>query len=613
MHELLAKQLKMATAVDGQVDWQRFVQLVNQTYRDAQRRLVGCAGCDEVIERHRAERELRESERRFRDLAVSASDWFWETDADYRLTFVSDWIGELLGLKPNAVLGLDYFDIGLDEDPSLAAKHRRDIEARLPFRDLTFHVGPGNGGRDSRYIRISGIPIFEADGAFRGYRGMGADITREVTAEKRAAALRQEIEVRARTEEALRSSRERLKRVTDSLFEGVVVVNRDGNVQFANPSAKGLLGWDGQAGDIEGHPLDLILQVKEQGDVVAFEGSPWQEVLQGGVTLRNEDAVFAAAGGRTFSVAYACAALSDDDGRRSAIISFRDVGELKAAQREALQASRMASVGQLAAGIAHEINTPVQFIGDNLSFIGASLTKLLGLVEAARTVASEAAAHPAMANEVAQFELVLAAAKLPFLMRETEAAVAESLDGVKQIGRIVLSMKEFSHPGTVAKTMSDINRALESTIMVSRNEWKHSAEIERRFDPSLPAVLCHAGEINQVFLNLIINAAQALSSSGKELPGRIVISTSSTDQFVEIRIADTGLGVPETIKDKIFDPFFTTKDVGKGTGQGLAICRDVVVIKHGGTIDVEGREGEGAVFVVRLPIDGASHGVGSAE
>jgi signal transduction histidine kinase len=163
-------------------------------------------------------------------------------------------------------------------------------------------------------------------------------------------------------------------------------------------------------------------------------------------------------------------------------------------------------------------------------------------------------------------------------------------------------MKEFSHPGTTQKSTVDINRALENTVTVSRNTWKHIAKLEVKLDPKLPKVNCHPGEMNQVFLNLIINAAHAIDESGKPKPGKITVETLNFGDFVEVCFSDNGTGVPDAIKDRIFDPFFTTKDVGKGTGQGLAICYDVVVLKHGGQILVGGSNGEGAVFTIRLPV-----------
>lgn len=256
---------------------------------------------------------------------------------------------------------------------------------------------------------------------------------------------------------------------------------------------------------------------------------------------------------------------------------------LKTAQSETLQASRMASVGQLAAGIAHEINTPVQYIGDNLRFIGASIDDLLAAGDAKTQDQPE---------------------KLAFLRSELPSAVTESLDGVAQIARIVLSMKDFSHPGTEAKALTDLNQSLDNTLTVSHNGWKHVATVERKFSPDLPPVLCLPGEMNQVFLNLIMNAAQAIETSGKPLPGRITVETTHDADWATIKISDTGSGVPEAIRERVFDLFFTTKPVGKGTGQGLAICRDVVMAKHGGTIAVGGEEGEGAVFTIRIPIDG---------
>jgi signal transduction histidine kinase len=410
--------------------------------------------------------------------------------------------------------------------------------------------------------------------------------------------------VRSHVEEALRASRERHKRVTDSLFEGVIAVDRNGHVIFANPSALRLLRWETAEGDIEGYPLDAIFLLREKGLDIPFAGSPWQKVITANVMLRDDDALFITASGHTLSVAYACSLLPYAEGQNAAIISFRDIEALKQAQREAIQASRLASVGQLAAGIAHEINTPVQYVGDNLRYIGKSFSKVGDVLEASRILASQARLHLEIEEAAKNFEKAFSAAKIPALTAETNAALQESLDGVAQIARIVLSMKEFSHPGTSTKITTDINKALESTLIVSRNEWKHAAEIEKHLDPALPTVVCHAGEMNQVFLNLIVKAAHAIEASGKPLPGRITISTSHADGQVEIRVADNGTGIPESIREKIFDPFFTTKEVGKGTGQGLAICRDVVVTKHGGLIDVASREGDGTEFIISLPIGG---------
>jgi PAS domain S-box-containing protein len=398
---------------------------------------------------------------------------------------------------------------------------------------------------------------------------------------ERTAELQRENEIRARTEAALRASRERLRGITDSLFHGVLVFNRTGHTVFANLAARRLLGVEEQ--EIEGLPIDHLLQVKEDGLALPFDRSPLRNAPAGGHTIHGTEAVFHIVGAESdLDVSYVCTPLGEES-RRLAVMSFRDITDIKKAQWELLQASRLASVGQLASGIAHEINTPIQYIGNNLTFISDAVGQLLAALE------RDGGGQP---DE-----------KTAFLADELPAAIAESLDGVAHITRIVLSMKEFSHPGSASKSLIDINRALDTTLTVSTNVWKHVATVEKRFDPDLPPVPCLGGEMNQVFLNLIVNAAHAIEASGKPLPGRITLSTANCADHVEIVVADSGTGIPPAIRDKIFDPFFTTKDVGKGTGQGLAICRDVVIVKHGGSIRVEGAEGEGAVFVIGLPLD----------
>jgi signal transduction histidine kinase len=194
---------------------------------------------------------------------------------------------------------------------------------------------------------------------------------------------------------------------------------------------------------------------------------------------------------------------------------------------------------------------------------------------------------------------------IAYLNEEIPKAIQQSIEGVERVTGIVRAMKEFSHPGTKEKELIDINKAIENTLTVSRNEWKYIADVVTEFDPSLPLVPCLPGEFNQVILNIIINAAQAIAekngtSAGK---GNIRVSTLKQNGWAEIRISDTGPGIPEQIRSKIFDPFFTTKEVGKGTGQGLAIARSIIVDKHGGSITFDTISGEGTIFLLRLPME----------
>ncbi|RLB20288.1 MAG: histidine kinase, partial [Deltaproteobacteria bacterium] len=190
----------------------------------------------------------------------------------------------------------------------------------------------------------------------------------------------------------------------------------------------------------------------------------------------------------------------------------------------------------------------------------------------------------------------------------------QSLDGVERVTKIVRAMKEFSHPGSPEKTPVDINHAIDNAITVAKNEWKYVADIETDLDPDLPPVPCLPADLNQVILNLIINAAHAIEKvvgNNGNRKGKIRVITRKDNGWAEIAISDTGCGIPDSIRHRIFDPFFTTKEVGKGTGQGLSIAHSIIVDKHGGTIDFESREGKGTTFTIKLPLGQGSSGEGS--
>jgi signal transduction histidine kinase len=280
--------------------------------------------------------------------------------------------------------------------------------------------------------------------------------------------------------------------------------------------------------------------------------------------------------------------------------------ELEKTHAQLLLAQKLESIGQLAAGIAHEINTPTQFIGDNVRFLATAFDDLLTMLtkyEAVLDPEIDDLVREERRRSVASLDQDL---DIAFIREEVPNAIAQVLDGIGRVTTIVRSMKEFSHPGAAEKSSIDLNKAIESTITVARNEWKYVAEVVTEFDPALPTVSCLQGDMNQVFLNLIINAAHAITDvvgDGTLEKGIIRVSTRLDDVSAEIRVSDTGTGIPDRIRAKIFDPFFTTKEVGKGTGQGLAIAHNVVVDKHGGTIKCESEVGKGTTFVIRLPIN----------
>jgi signal transduction histidine kinase/CheY-like chemotaxis protein len=269
---------------------------------------------------------------------------------------------------------------------------------------------------------------------------------------------------------------------------------------------------------------------------------------------------------------------------------FREQMRLReAVEVELGLAQKLEAVGRLAAGIAHEINTPIQYISDSVHFLGSAFDELLTVVAGAEHLSD---AKPA--------------ADLPFLLDEVPRAIERIVEGTQRVATIVRAMKEFAHPDATDKAPADLNRAIETTLLIARSEYKYVATVQLSCG-NIPEVACNVGELSQVFLNLIVNSAHALAEAGRDAEsGRITIRTGLVDGWAELQFEDNGCGIPQTIIDKIYDPFFTTKEVGRGSGQGLAIARAIVVDKHSGSISVDSTPGLGTCFTLRLPVGAAS-------
>jgi PAS domain S-box-containing protein len=296
---------------------------------------------------------------------------------------------------------------------------------------------------------------------------------------------------------------------------------------------------------------------------------------------------------------------SQDQTLSGFILLCADITERKILENRLSQAQKLESIGSLAAGIAHEINTPIQYIGDNTLFLQSGFNNMLQLINTFEQTISAMKTDSLDSDQIAIAINIGKQLDLDYLRTEIPIAIQQSLEGIQRVSEIVMAMKDFSHPGVKRKTAIDLNKAIENTLAVARNEWKYVSEIKTNLDPDLPLVLCQAGEINQVFLNILVNAAQAIGERidrDSSQKGLITISTSQANNYVEVRISDTGKGIPDEIGNRIFEPFFTTKDVGKGTGQGLAIAYDVVTVKHKGNLTYENNIDGGATFIIRLPI-----------
>lgn len=393
--------------------------------------------------------------------------------------------------------------------------------------------------------------------------------------------------------------RVRLTTAIEQAAEVIIVTDSTGTIQYVNPSFERLTGYS--PGEALGKISDLL---DTHGQDKELTSEIWNslergDVWKGRVKNTGKD-------GTKYQAETTISPVRDATGaiNNFVIVSY-DVTKEATLEAQLLQAHKMEAIGELASGIAHEINTPTQYIGDNIRFFQESFADIHALLDKYQELLQAVNEKRPAENMAKEIGVLIDEIELDYLQEEVPIAIEQSLEGNSRVAEIVRAMKEFAHPGIEEKTAVDINHAITNTIAVARNEWKYVAELVTEFDEELPVVPCLPGSFNQVILNIIVNAAHAIEDVVKDRvdeKGKITITTKSVGDWAEIRIADTGPGIPEKIRMKIFDPFFTTKDPGKGTGQGLALAHAVIVEKHGGTIEVESEPGEGTTFVVRIPL-----------
>jgi PAS domain S-box-containing protein len=393
---------------------------------------------------------------------------------------------------------------------------------------------------------------------------------------------------------------EEIEHLISSLPTLLIGLSEENEIVFWNAMAEKVFG--ASAADVIGQVLD---QCGVDCDWTKIAAGISRSLIQKCPT-RVDDIEFRRPAGGQGYLAVTIQPLEDnDESSWKLVIVGADITDRKKLKAQLQQSQKMEAIGQLAAGIAHEINTPTQFVGDNTRFFQDAFDDLIQIINIYKK-AVENFRSGSLTDELIQTaEEQIAEFELDYLEEEIPVAIRHSLKGVGRIAKIVQAMKIFAHPGGTEKEPADINKEIEKTITISRNEWKYVAELITDFDDSLSMVPCFQAELNQVILNLIVNAAHAIADANKDDPtqmGTIRISTRNEGKWAKICVSDSGTGIPEEIRHKIFDLFFTTKEPGKGTGQGLAISHSVIVEKHKGKLTLETREGNGTTFIIRIPL-----------
>ena len=394
----------------------------------------------------------------------------------------------------------------------------------------------------------------------------------------------------ARANAVLSVQREYAEAIVSTVPSGLLVIAGDGTIETVNSRCATLFRTTPEAavGRRAGDVLPTVVVALVRS--AARTGEPVSNVVLPDLGGR---------GSKRFLEVGVHQMPTDGDSGRRLLVTVTDVTKRCLADEQLRQAQKLESIGQLAAGIAHEINTPIQYVADNMRFLRQAVGELAPALQAIQELARQVDLPSAFSEAVRGSS----PSDLGFLLREIPDAVEESLSGVERVAEIVSAMKTFSHPGGRPPSPVDINQALEDSLVVSRNEWKYVADVETSFAPDLPRVPGYTAELNQVFLNLLVNAAHAVAPTNETRKrGTIDLTTRQDGDWVEIRIRDSGSGIASDVMPRIFDPFFTTKEVGRGTGQGLALAHSIVVKKHQGMISVDSKVGVGSTFIVRLPI-----------
>lgn len=393
----------------------------------------------------------------------------------------------------------------------------------------------------------------------------------------------------------LKKSSEELFTIFRSVTDGILTFDSKGIIETLNPAVERIFGYANE--ELVGRNIAMLLPNRELE--FPLDDSFWLNrcsEVQPKFSTQGRNAK-----GQVFEMELSVSRASQA-GREFYVWIVRNTQQIRSIERKIAVSQRLEAIGQLAAGMSHEINTPIQYVHENTKFLRdafEAMESVLSQVE--HQLSSDLPEEPSTLSN--RFRELFGGNRLAFFRSEVPRAIEDTIHGSNRVTSIVQAIKEFAHPGNNEKTALDLNHAIAIAITVSGNHWRSECEIETILDPNLPMTLCHVAEINQVILNLLINACDAIVENPMRAsrPGKIVIKTWHEAEFVKLSISDNGMGIKRENLDRIFTMFFTTKAVGKGTGQGLAMVHSIIVEHHGGNIDVVSQPGEGATFIISLP------------
>ena len=558
------------------------LSIPQENVKDFRRVLVSIV---DITERKNAESALAYSEEKFRSVIQQSVDGIilfdqdgriieWN-NADVRITGFSNvdvqtiHIWELISLLTKDTKELEFLKI---QDQLKIALFDRNSPLHNGIMEIT--ITAKNGEMLVIAATLSNIEI--------GHDFVGCLIIRDISNLKKSQA---EIQ--------------KLASAVREISEGLIIANHRGETEYVNLSVEEITGYSSE--ELLGKNLLQFLSTSFTAEQILVNeaGLRAGNIQRGKVICARKD-------GSQYTLQYNIAPISDEQGHRSFVSVISDVTQNELMEQQNRQAQKLEAIGSLAAGVAHEINTPTQYVGNNLLFIKKEFDLIKDLLGKSQQLLNQVQSGEAVNNLIEELHQKEKDADLDYLIKEIPKSIDESLEGIGRVTKIVQAIKEFSHPSMDEKTPVDLNRAIDTTITVSRNEWKYVADLVPHYDDKLPTVFCSPGEINQVILNLITNAAHAIKNQiGKSVytKGLIEIFTFAQEKSVEIHVKDNGGGIPEDYREKVFNLFFTTKPVGMGTGQGLSISYKVIVNKHNGSLSFDSESGRGTTFIITLPIN----------